>query len=77
MDISMITGLISDLGVPVALLFASFWLLEKERKDHKKEVDALREEFSSDRAQMVEALNNNTLAVQHLADVLRKENENA
>lgn len=77
MDISMITGLISDLGVPVALLFASFWLLDKERKDHKKEVDALREEFSSDRAQMVEALNNNTLAVQHLADFLRKENENA
>lgn len=73
MDVSMITGLISNLGVPVALLFASFWLLDQERKDHKKEVDALREEFSSDRAQMVEALNNNTLAIQHLAETLRKE----
>lgn len=73
MDVSMITGLISNLGVPVSLLFASFWLLDQERKDHKKEVAELREEFSSGRSQMVEALNNNTLAIQHLAETLRKE----
>ena len=71
MDMSSVVNLISNLGVPIALLFASFWLLDQERKDHKKEVDSLREEFSEDRVQMVEALNNNTLAIQHLSDVMR------
>ena len=70
MDMSSVAHLISNLGVPIALLFSSFWLLDQERKDHKKEVDSLREEFSEDRAQMVEALNNNTLAIQHLSDVM-------
>ena len=70
MDMSSVANLISNLGVPIALLFASFWLLDQERKDHKKEVDSLREEFSEDRRQMVEALNNNTLAIQHLSDVM-------
>lgn len=70
MDMSSVANLISNLGVPIALLFASFWLLDQERKDHKREVDSLREEFSEDRAQMVEALNNNTLAIQHLSDVM-------
>lgn len=41
MDISMITQLISQLGVPVALLIATFCLLEKERTDHKEEVKNL------------------------------------
>ena len=70
MDMSSVANLISNLGVPISLLFASFWLLDQERKDHKKEVDDLRAEFSEDRARMVEALNNNTLAIQHLSDVM-------
>ena len=70
MDMSSVANLISNLGVPIALLFASFWLLDQERKDHKSEVDSLREEFGEDRRQMVEALNNNTLAIQHLSDVM-------
>ena len=45
MDFSTVANLISNLGVPIALLFASFWLLDQERKDHKKEVDDLRQEL--------------------------------
>lgn len=70
MDFSTVASLISNLGVPIALLLASFWLLDQERKDHKKEVDDLRQEFSDGRIQMIEALNNNTLAIQHLSDVM-------
>lgn len=70
MDFSTVANLISNLGVPITLLCASFWLLDQERKDHKKEVDDLRQEFSDDRIQMIEALNNNTSAIQHLSDVM-------
>lgn len=77
MDFSTVANLISNLGVPIALLFASFWLLDQERKDHKKEVDDLRQEFSDDRLQMIEALNNNTSAIQHLSDVMSGGDRNA
>lgn len=70
MDFSTVASLISNLGVPIALLLASFWLLEQERKDHKKEVDDLRQDFSDDRIQMIRALDNNTSAIQHLSDVM-------
>lgn len=77
MEYSTIANLISNLGVPIALLFASFWLLDKERKDHKKEVDSLRQDFSDNRIQMIEALNNNTSAIQHLSDVMAGGGKNA
>lgn len=77
MDFSTVANLISNLGVPIALLLASFWLLDQERKDHKKEVDDLRQEFSDDRIQMIEALNNNTAAIQHLSDVMARGDKNA
>lgn len=68
MTIESLSGLIANLGVPVALLIGTFWLLNKEREDHKNEVDALRKEFAEDRDQMVTALNNNTNAIQRLTD---------
>lgn len=77
MDFSTVASMISNLGVPIALLIASFWLLDQERKDHKKEVDDLRQEFSDDRIQMIEALNNNTSAIQHLSDVMGGGDKNA
>ena len=43
MDINVVTSIISQLGVPVALLIAMFWLLDKERSDHKEDLDYLLE----------------------------------
>ena len=77
MDFSTVANLISNLGVPIALLFASFWLLDRERNDHKKEFDDLRQEFNDNRIQLIEALNNNTLAIQHLSDVMAGGDKNA
>lgn len=57
MDISAITGFISQLGVPVALLIAMFWLLDKERSDHKEEMKNL-----------TTAINNNTIALTKLIE---------
>lgn len=57
MDISEIAGFISQLGVPVALLIAMFWLLDKERSDHKEEMKNL-----------TTAINNNTIALTKLIE---------
>lgn len=41
-DISIITQLISTIGFPIAACIAIFYMMNKERGDHKNEVDALK-----------------------------------
>ena len=50
MDVTVFVQIVSNLGVPVACLVAMFWMLNKEREDHKLESD-----------KFVEAINNNTV----------------
>lgn len=57
MDINTVANFISQLGVPVALLIAMFWLLDKERADHKEEMKNL-----------TTAVNNNTIALTKLIE---------
>ncbi len=42
MDLSAITTLISTIGFPIAACIAIFYMMNKEREDHKNEVDALK-----------------------------------
>lgn len=55
MDIQAITTLIGSLGFPIAACIACFWMLNKERDEHKQEM-----------AKVTEAINNNTLALEAL-----------
>ena len=52
MDVGVITQLIGSLGFPIACVIAMFFFWNKEREDHKTEMQ-----------KMTEALNNNTLAL--------------
>ena len=56
MDVTAIIQIVSNLGVPVACLVAMFWMLNKEREDHKLESE-----------KFVEAINNNTVVMTKLA----------
>lgn len=55
MDMNAITTLIGSLGFPIAACIACFWMLNKEREEHKYEMQ-----------KVTEAINNNTLALQAL-----------
>lgn len=61
MDISVITQLISSLGFPIACVVAMFYYWNKEREDHKSEIDSIRS-----------ALENNTQALIKIEEILRK-----
>lgn len=61
MDVSAITSLIGSLGFPIVCCIAMFSMLNKEREAHREEMD-----------QMNATINNNTLALQALADKLDK-----
>ena len=61
MDPGAIQTLISNLGFPIACVIAMFWMMNKEREDHKEEMQ-----------KVTEALNNNTLALTELRDMMQK-----
>ena len=79
----VITTLISQLGFPVAMCIILFYSLNQERKDHRESEETinqsiveLKETFTQtihgQQEKMVEAINNNTLVMQRLADKLEK-----
>ena len=56
-----VINLINDLGFPIAVCIAMFWLNNKQVEQHKEEM-----------AKVTDALNNNTLALTELRDRLDK-----
>lgn len=65
MDIGVITQLISSMGFPIACVIAMFYFWNKEREDHKAEMQ-----------KMTEALNNNTLALIKIESILENGKSN-
>ncbi len=56
-----VINLIKDLGFPIAVCIAMFWLNNKQVEQHKEEM-----------SKVTDALNNNTLALSELRDRLDK-----
>lgn len=79
--VQLISGLITNLGFPVAMCIILFYSLNIERKDHKTSEETinmsiveLKETFTQtihgQQEKMTEAINNNTLVMQRLVDKL-------
>ena len=66
MDINAITQIIASLGFPIAACVAMFWQNNKLNESHKEEVSKLNE-----------AINNNTIALNHIIDKLGGENSDS
>ena len=66
MDTNVIVQLISSLGFPIACCIAMFWQNNKLNESHKEEVSKLNE-----------AINNNTIALNHIIDKLGGENSDS
>ena len=62
MDLSAITTLIGSLGFPIAACIACFWMLNKEREEHKAEMQ-----------KVTEAITNNTMALNTLTERISRD----
>ena len=60
-NLQTVINLIKDLGFPIAVCIAMFWLNNKQVEQHKEEM-----------TKVTDALNNNTLALTELRDRLDK-----
>lgn len=63
-DLNTVTQAISNLGFPIACVVALFWSWNKEREDHKQELE-----------KVTEALNNNTQALIKIEEMIRNVNK--
>ena len=59
MDAAAVSTLIANLGFPIACVIAMFHMWNKEREDHKAEMQ-----------EVTKAITNNTLALQSLIDMI-------
>lgn len=64
MDINAITTLIGSVGFPCTMCLIMVYIVYKMNEQHKQEMDTLRD-----------SLNNNTLAIQHLTDLINKKED--
>ena len=67
---SNIVQLISTLGFPIVACIALAWYVKYTTDQNNKEVAEMRKEHQDEINKVTEALNNNTLALQHLVDHL-------
>ena len=64
MDVAGITSFIQNLGFPIACVIALFYVLNREREDHKAESE-----------KWTEAIHNNTIAMIQLTDYIKNNNK--
>ena len=60
MDVGLVQQLISTMGFPIACVIAMFYMWNKEREDHKIEMQ-----------KMTEAVSNNTQALIKIEEIIR------
>ena len=62
MEFADILTLLGSYAFPIVMCVAFFWKMDKDQRQHREEMD-----------KMTDALNNNTLAIQHLADMQKRD----
>lgn len=68
MDFTTVSQFITTIGFPIAMCCAMAWYVKDTSEKHREEVRQLNEEHKEEMTQVIEALNNNTLALQKLCD---------
>lgn len=59
MDAQVVVNAISTVGFPIVMCIILLYMMNKQNEEHKEEMNKI-----------TESLNNNTLAIQHLTDLL-------
>lgn len=72
MDAGNIASLISNVGFPIVCFLAAAWYVKYREDKNDEKIDKLNTMHNEENKRMVEALNNNTLAITKLNDTLGK-----
>ena len=67
MDAQAIIQLISTVGFPITMCVAMGWFVVDQTNKHREEVSKLNEQHEKEMNTVVEAINNNTVALKELS----------
>ena len=67
-----IIQIISTLGFPIACCLVLGWYVKTQTDNYRNDVKDIQREHKEETKQMTDALNNNTLALQHLAEKIEQ-----
>ena len=70
MDVNSILQAIGTLGFPIVCAVAMAWYVKYMTDRNSEDVDKLNEQHQQEMKEVTTALNNNTLALQKLSDVI-------
>lgn len=72
-NVDAVTTIIATLGFPIVMCGAMAWYVKYVTDKHREEVDKLNKQHKEEMTEVTTALNNNTLALQKLCDMLERE----
>lgn len=76
MDVNAILQAVGTLGFPIVCAVAMAWYVKYMADRNREDIDKLNEQHQQEMKEVTTALNNNTLALQKLSDLLdRSSNE--
>lgn len=70
-----IITLINSLGLPTVVACASMWYVKYREDKNDQKIEKMTEEHNEEMAEITEALNNNTLALQRICDMFEQKKE--
>ena len=72
MDVNVILQAVGTLGFPIVCSVAMAWYVKYITDRNREDIDKLNEQHQKEMKEVTSALNNNTLALQKLSDVMGK-----
>lgn len=70
MDVNLIIQAVGTVGFPIVCAVGMGWYVKYSTDQNREEVAKLNEQHKSEMSEVTSALNNNTLAIQHLCDLI-------
>lgn len=71
MDIQAILQAITTVGFPIVCCGAMMWYVKYSTDENRDEVSRLNEQHKQEMTEVTKAINNNTIALQKLCDLMR------
>lgn len=69
-----IINLVTEVGTQVTVILACFWFINKETEKNREERNKILESHKEEQKAMADAISNNTIVMEQILEVLRKEN---
>ena len=75
MDVSTLLQAVGTLGFPIVCAIAMAWYVKYVTDRNREDIEKLNNQHQQEMKEVTTALNNNTLALQKLSDVISKEGD--